>query len=267
MSGQLGARSKTKTRGMCVEEKEEWKVRQAATLARMDDLDIERYFPYREDFKGAWILERTAEMVSLKLRYKFVNSPDAREPEVSLQLFQPDCHGIERPEGQRRQKVNFSFYEKPMKTPFSSLISGIDHLAVTIEEDPMPDDVPEGQDDLEDGNQEEKLSEDAGNIIPAGAEGPEYDSNISYLFNDSLNLFHASAVNESQIVTILTDDLVNMSTQDAGNIVAPMEEIPEGQLLVNPAIPDGMPDEDVLRIEFNLDLNRFMFTDVMSVKC
>ena len=73
-----------------------------------------------------------------------------------------------------------------------------------------------------------------------------------------MNLFLASAVNESQIVTILTDDSVNMSTQDAGNVVAPMEEIPEGQLIVNPVIPDGMPDEDVLRIEFNVDLNRFM---------
>ncbi len=113
MPGQLGARSKTKTRGMSLEEKEEWKARQAAihaerlraeleenqeaTLARMDDLNIVRVYPDREDFKGAWILKRTAEMVSLKVRYKFVNSPDSREPEVSLQLFQPDCHGIERP--------------------------------------------------------------------------------------------------------------------------------------------------------------------------
>ena len=52
------------------------------------------------------------------------------------------------------------------------------------------------------------------------------------MFNDSLNLFLASAVNESQIVTILTDDSVNMSTQDAGNNVASMEEIPEDQILV-----------------------------------
>ena len=111
---------------------------------------------------------------------------------------------------------------------------------------------------IKDRNPEEELSEEAGNIIPAGAEGTEYDSNISYLFNDSLTLFLTSAVNESQIVTILTDDSVNMSTQDAGNIVVPMEEIPEDQLLVNPAIQDGMPDEDVLRIEFKLDLNRFM---------
>ena len=140
----------------------------------------------------------------------------------------------------------------------SSLISGIDHLAVTVEEDQMPEEVLEGQEDGQDDTPEEELSEKAGNIIPAGAEGQEYDNNISYLFNDSLNLFLASAVNESQIVTILTDDSVNMSIQDAGNVVAPMEEIPEGQLIVNPAIPDGMPDEDVLRIEFNVDLNRFM---------
>ena len=98
----------------------------------------------------------------------------------------------------------------------------------------------------------------AGKIIPAGAEGEEYDQNISYLFNDSLNIFLASAVNESQIVTILTDDSVNMSTTEANVVQVQMEEIPEVQEEAPAAIPDGMPDEDELRILFHVDLNRFM---------
>ena len=114
------------------------------------------------------------------------------------------------------------------------------------------------EDGQEDQGQDGELPAHAGKIIPAGAEGEEYDQNISYLFNDSLNIFLASAVNESQIVTILTDDSVNMSTTEANVVQVQMEEIPEVQEEAPAAIPDGMPDEDELRILFHLDLNRFM---------
>ena len=95
--------------------------------------------------------------------------------------------------------------------------------------------------------------------MPAGAEGDEYESeNISYLFNDSITLFLASPVDESKIVTILTDDSVNMSTQDANLPQDAMDAMPGIQEEEDAEIQEGMPDEDNIEIVLEVDLNRFM---------
>ena len=54
------------------------------------------------------------------------------------------------------------------------------------------------------------------------------------------------------------DDSVNMSTTEANVIQVQMEEIPEAQEEVQADIPEGMPDEDELRVVFHLDLKRIM---------
>ena len=151
----------------------------------------------------------------------------------------------------------------------SSLISGLEVLKVSLEdeialsgddkeeyknEDPNPDeDTPanaESMPDVEDVKEAEDLGAGAlssTQVIPAGSEddfGIEVPD-LSYLFNDSVELWLAKHPKESDIVTVDTDDSALSVNLEVRLTQSERDEIER-------SFPEGFLDEDLYVVGFNL---------------
>lgn len=153
-----------------------------------------------------------------------------------------------------------------LSTTNCSLISGLEILKVTLEEEESQDqrsakgfeeiDISQNNEILDaitndpDGDVEEPSGAGAlssTQVIPSGAEddfGVEAED-LPFLFNDSIDLWLAKQVNESQIVTVETDDSALMSDQEVRLTAQEREELER-------SFPEGFLDEDMFVVGFNL---------------